>query len=118
MRIDILALFAGPAKTVVMQGSGEWWDKPWESGIFKESVILRNQHSVLSISSVLEGEYGLSGVSLGVPCIVSQEGIERVLRVALPPDEQSALEKSAAVLHEAIEKLGLTVAPSIKPSKK
>jgi len=72
---------------------------------------------VLTVSSVLEGVYGLSGVSLGVPCIVSQEGVERVLQVALPPDEQSALEKSAAVLREAIEKLGLTVAPSVEPSK-
>jgi L-lactate dehydrogenase len=81
------------------------------------AAILRNQHGVLTVSSVLEGEYGLSGVSLGVPCIVSQEGVERVLQVALPPDEQSALEKSAAVLREAIEKLGLTVAPSVEPSK-
>jgi hypothetical protein len=37
---------------------------------------------------------------------------------ALPPDEQSALEKSAAVLQEAIVKLGLTAAPSVKPSNK
>ena len=81
------------------------------------AAILRNQHGVLTVSSVLEGEYGLSGVSLGVPCIVSQEGVERVLQVALPPDEQSALEKSAAVLREAIEKLRLTAAPSVEPSK-
>jgi L-lactate dehydrogenase len=54
---------------------------------------------------VLEGEYGLSGVSLGVPCIVSQKGIERVLQVSLPPDEQGALVKSAAILREAIGKL-------------
>ena len=64
-----------------------------------------NQHGMLTVSSVLEGEYGLSGVSLGVPCIVSQKGIERVLQVSLPPDEQGALVKSAAILREAIGKL-------------
>jgi L-lactate dehydrogenase len=69
------------------------------------AAILRNQHSVLTVSSVLEGEYGLAEVSLGVPCIVSQEGIERVLQVALPPDEQRALERSAAVLRQALGKL-------------
>ena len=58
-----------------------------------------------TVSLGLEGEYGLSGVSLGVPCILSQEGVEKVLQVALPPDEQSALVKSAAVLREAIEQL-------------
>jgi L-lactate dehydrogenase len=73
------------------------------------AAILRNQRGVLTVSSVLEGEYGLSGVSLGVPCIVSQKGVEKVLEVTLPPDEQSALVKSASVLRAAIEKLDLTV---------
>ena len=68
-------------------------------------VILRNQNSVLTVSSVLEGEYGLSGVSLGVPCVVSQKGVERVLRVNLPPEEQKGLEKSAAILQEMIGQL-------------
>jgi L-lactate dehydrogenase len=69
------------------------------------AAILRNQNSVLSVSAVLEGEYGLSGVSLGVPCILSQRGVEKVMQVVLPPDEQGALVKSAAVLRAAIEQL-------------
>ena len=77
--------------------------------------ILRNQHGVLTVSSVLEGEYGLNGVSLGVPCIVSREGVEQVLQVNLSPDEQSALEKSAGVLREIIEKLTLSPTSQSKP---
>jgi malate/lactate dehydrogenase len=42
---------------------------------------------------------------LGVPCILSRKGVEKVLQVALPPDEQSALVKSATVLRQAIEQL-------------
>ena len=72
------------------------------------AAILRNQRGVLTVSSVLEGEYGLTGVSLGVPCIVSQKGIDKVLEAALPPHEQDALVKSAAILREAIGKLGLS----------
>ena len=77
------------------------------------AAILRNQHGVLTVSSVLEGEYGLSGVSLGVPCIVSRKGVERVLEVNLPPDEQAALVKSADALRELIAKLDLP-APSAR----
>ena len=66
------------------------------------AAVLRNQHTVLTVSSVLEGEYGLSGVSLGVPSIVSWKGVEQVLEVDLPPDEQWALEKSANALREVI----------------
>jgi MOSC domain-containing protein YiiM len=40
MKIDIVALFAGPARAVITQGSDEWWDKPWESGIFKQAVTV------------------------------------------------------------------------------
>jgi L-lactate dehydrogenase len=77
--------------------------------------ILRNQHGVLTVSSVLEGEYGLNGVSLGVPCIVSREGVEQVLQVNLSPDEQSALKKSAGVLRDIIEKLTLSRSSQSKP---
>jgi L-lactate dehydrogenase len=71
------------------------------------AAILRNQHGVLTVSAVLEGEFGLNGVSLGVPCILAQNGVERVLQVTLPPNEQSALVKSAAILRETIEQLEL-----------
>jgi L-lactate dehydrogenase len=71
------------------------------------AAILRNQHGVLTVSSVLEGEFGLSGVSLGVPCIVSQNGVERVLQVTLPPQEQAALVKSATILKDQIKQLDL-----------
>jgi L-lactate dehydrogenase len=71
-------------------------------------AILRNQNSVLTVSAVLEGEYGLSGVCLGVPCIVSQKGIERILQVDLPPEEQNALEKSATILRGMLAQLKLS----------
>jgi L-lactate dehydrogenase len=69
--------------------------------------ILRNQHGVLTVSSVLDGEFGLKGVSLGVPCILSQNGAERVLQVDLPSDEQAALENSATILKDQIKQLDL-----------
>jgi malate/lactate dehydrogenase len=62
---------------------------------------------VLTVSAVLEGEYGLSGVSLGIPCILSQKGIERIFEINLPPDEQAALSRSATVLQGAIASLEL-----------
>ena len=72
------------------------------------AAILRNQHGVLTVSAVLEGEYGLSGVSLGVPCILSRNGVEKILQVSLPPDEQGAMAHSAAVLREAIQQVEST----------
>jgi L-lactate dehydrogenase len=69
-------------------------------------AILRNQQSVLTVSTVLDGEYGLGNVCLSVPSVVTQEGIVRVLEADLTPDEREALARSAAVIQKAIEALG------------
>jgi L-lactate dehydrogenase len=61
-------------------------------------AILRDEHSVLTVSCRLEGEYGLSDICLSVPCVLSREGISRVVVSQLPANEQAELEKSAAVL--------------------
>jgi L-lactate dehydrogenase len=69
-------------------------------------AVLRSQNSVLTVSVLLDGEYGLRDVCLGVPCIVSAKGVEKVLTAALPEHELAALHASAAVLKEAIDGLG------------
>jgi L-lactate dehydrogenase len=68
-------------------------------------AILRNERSVLTVSVPLEGEYGLSDVSIGVPCIVSQNGVESVIEARLSPGEREALNASARVLQESIRDL-------------
>ena len=70
------------------------------------SAIVRNEKSVLSVSTMLDGEFGLSDVSLGVPAIVGEAGVERVLQLHLPASEQAALEHSADVLKGVIAQLG------------
>lgn len=64
-------------------------------------AILRNEHSILSVSMTLDGEFGLKDVCLSVPCIVGRSGAERIIESILPEDEQSALEASAKRLKGA-----------------
>lgn len=62
--------------------------------------IVRNEHSVLTVSSVIDSHYGLNEVALSVPCIVGSNGIERVLDIALNEEEYDKLMNSAAILTE------------------
>ena len=62
--------------------------------------IVRNQHSVLTVSTLLNGEYGLRDVCLSVPCIVSQHGIEQIIGGSLTEDELQALSYSASILQK------------------
>ncbi|MBN1873485.1 MAG: L-lactate dehydrogenase [Anaerolineae bacterium] len=68
-------------------------------------AILRDQQSLLTVSSVLDGEYGLHDVCLSVPSLVGQQGVTRIIEADLSPQEQAALEHSAVILKEALAAL-------------
>ena len=70
-------------------------------------AILRGQNSVLTVSMLLDGEYGLADVCLSVPCVVSRRGVDRIVESPLDEREIAALEASAAVLKQAIAQLGI-----------
>lgn len=69
-------------------------------------AILRDEHSVLTVSALLNGAYGLHNLCLSVPCKISTNGIERVVEASLSAEESVALRKSADVLRPVIESLG------------
>ncbi|OPY73506.1 MAG: L-lactate dehydrogenase [Syntrophorhabdus sp. PtaU1.Bin050] len=68
-------------------------------------AILRKQNSVLTVSTFLNGEFGLQDVCLSVPCIVSEDGVQRIIESPLPGQELAALSASASVLKKAIKQL-------------
>lgn len=70
-------------------------------------AIMRNEHSILTVSSVLQGQYGISDVALSVPTIVDRNGVNKVLEVPLTVDEQKLLESSADSLKEIIRSLNI-----------
>ena len=69
-------------------------------------ALLRGENSVLTVSTRLDGEFGLSGVCLSVPCIVGRCGVVRILESELAAREREALAASADVLQRAWSQLG------------
>jgi len=67
--------------------------------------ILRKQNSVLTVSVMLNGEFGLKDVCLSVPSVVSDSGIEKIITSPLDDEEKVLLDRSAAVIKEAIDSL-------------
>ena len=68
-------------------------------------AILQNQDSVLTVSTLLDGEYGIRDVCLGIPCVVGQGGVIKIVEAPLSKEEENALERSAATLQEALKNL-------------
>ena len=70
-------------------------------------AILRDQSTVLSVSSLICDYYGIDDVYLSVPTVVGRGGVERPLRLALSAEEASGLRRSADLLRETIATLDL-----------
>lgn len=70
-------------------------------------AILRGQHTVLSVSTLIQDYYGINDVYLSLPCIINRNGVSKFLRLPLNESEVEGLQKSAAVLKETIHSLGL-----------
>jgi L-lactate dehydrogenase len=68
-------------------------------------AIVRDQRTVLSVSSLIDDYEGISDVYLSLPCVVTRDGIERLLRLDLSPSEALGLRRSAGVLRGMIDEL-------------
>jgi len=68
-------------------------------------AILRGRNRVMGISTYLQGEYGFSDVSIGVPVILGRNGVEKILELELMPETKKRLEKSVLTIKGAIKKL-------------
>jgi len=69
-------------------------------------AILRDQGTVLSISSLIDNYYGLNDVFLSLPTVVDRGGVERVLRLQLDDQEAAGLRRSGQTLQDLARKLG------------
>ncbi len=69
-------------------------------------AILRDQGTVLSVSSLIENYYGINDVFLSLPSVIDRGGVERRLRLKLNEEEVDGLRKSAQVLQDLARKLG------------
>lgn len=65
--------------------------------------IVRNEHSVLPVSSMVHGAYGIEGVALSLPAVVGADGMETLVPIHLSDEEVAALQASAKVLKEVLD---------------
>ena len=69
------------------------------------SAILHNEKRVVPLSAHLEGEFGEKNVSVGVPCLLAEDGIEQILEIDLTDSEQSSLHNSCEIIRDSLATL-------------
>lgn len=70
-------------------------------------ALVRNEKSILPVSTMLHGQYGIGDVVLSMPAIVGSDGVETTVPIDLSPEEQEKLKESANALAEIAKKLDL-----------
>jgi malate dehydrogenase len=90
----------GGAEIVKHLKTGSAYYAPSSGAVQMAEAIVNDQKRILPCAAWLQGEYGLSGLFLGVPCKLGRKGLESVIEVQLTADERAALEKSAQAVRE------------------
>lgn len=93
----------GGGEIVALLKTGSAFYAPSAAVAEMVDAILLDQKRLLPCAALLEGEYGIDGVYMGVPVILGAGGVERVVELDLTADEKAALDKSADAVRELVE---------------
>ncbi len=97
----------GGAEIVKHLKTGSAYYAPSAGAVQMVEAIVRDQKRILPCAAWLQGEYGMEGLFLGVPCKLGRGGLERVIEVELTAEERSALERSAEAVREPMRAVTL-----------
>jgi len=97
----------GGAEIVNLLKTGSAYYAPSASAVKMVESVIKNQRKVLPSAVILDGEYGLNDVSIGVPAKIGRNGIEKVVEIKLTDEETALLNKSAASVRGQIAKLAI-----------
>jgi malate dehydrogenase len=96
----------GGGEIVGLLGTGSAFYAPSAAAVQMVESIVRNKRRILPAAAWLQGEYGLEGMFLGVPCKLGKGGLEQIIEVDLTDDEMKALHASAADVSETMGVVG------------
>src|SRR5450755_1736715 len=93
----------GGAEIVKYLKTGSAYYAPSAAAVEMAESILKDKKKVLPCAALLEGEYGIHGLFVGVPVKLGARGIEQIFEVKLSAEEQGMLHKSAAAVQELVD---------------
>jgi malate dehydrogenase len=95
----------GGAEIVALLKAGSAYYAPAASTFEMVDAILRDRKRVLPCAVLLNGEYGVEGLFVGVPVVLGAGGMERISQLRLTDDEAAAFQRSAGAVRELVDKL-------------
>ncbi|MGB6430690.1 MAG: malate dehydrogenase, partial [Candidatus Acidiferrales bacterium] len=97
----------GGAEIVNLLKTGSAYYAPSAAVVEMVEAILKDKKKILPCAAYLDGEYGIKGLYVGVPVKLGARGVEQIIEIKLTPEENAALQKSAASVRELVTVLGV-----------
>lgn len=97
----------GGGEIVALLKTGSAYYAPASAAIEMATSILKDKKKILPCAAYLEGEYGINGLYVGVPCKLGAKGLEQIIEINLTSEERIALQKSAASVQELVNVVGV-----------
>jgi len=106
-RIDALVerTRKGGGEIVAYLKTGSAYYAPAAAAVQMAEAIVKDKRRILPCAAWLQGEYGMKDIFLGVPCLLGENGLERIIEVELDDAEKSALETSAEAVRSTVAAL-------------
>jgi malate dehydrogenase len=97
----------GGAEIVNLLRTGSAYYAPSAAVVEMVQAILKDKKKILPCAAYLEGEYGISGLFVGVPVKLGARGIEQIVEIKLTAEEKASLDKAVATVRELVGVLGV-----------
>jgi malate dehydrogenase len=97
----------GGAEIVKYLKTGSAYYAPSAAAVEMVEAILKDKKKIVPCAAYLQGEYGINGLYVGVPCKLGAGGIEQIIEIKLTADEQAALQRSADSVKELCTVIGV-----------
>jgi malate dehydrogenase len=103
-QIDRLVTRTREAGTEIVKlfGKGSAYFSPAWSAIVMAESFLKDKRRILACAALCEGEYGVSGLFMGVPCLIGANGLEKIYEIKLTEEEKAMLEKTVASVRKTV----------------
>jgi malate dehydrogenase len=93
----------GGGEIVALLKTGSAFYAPASSAIQMAEAFLKDKKRVLPCAAYLNGEYGVKGIYVGVPVVIGEKGVEKIVEINLNPDEKKAFDTSVAAVKKLID---------------
>ncbi len=93
---------AAGGEVVKLLGNGSAFYSPASSAVAMAESILKDQKRVMPVCALLNGEFGVKGFYVGVPCVLGANGIEKIVEFKLDATEQALMDNSVAAVKELV----------------